>query len=173
MKRTAYLSIFILFILAGCGPKYTPDEYNKIIIDEQVKIARGMLDMANEFKAFDFDKAENVRSQLVRQCDSSIKIVSALPDYNGNTKLRDAAVALFTYYSDISQNEYKEMVDIFKNGKEQGIDNERLQEIQRNCIEREMPLDKAFQTAQKEFARENGMSLNENKIQDEINNLGK
>eukprot|EP01032_Pedospumella_encystans_P003319 gene3319-3920_t len=78
-----------MFVLAGCGPKMTPIEYNDAIIGEQTKISRVMIDMANSFST-DLNKSETFRQDLIKQCEASIKAVKDLPEYKGNTKFRDA-----------------------------------------------------------------------------------
>jgi len=168
------LSITVgMFVLAGCnsGPKMTPIEYNDAIIGEQTKISKVMIDMANHF-GDDLSKSETLRQDLVKQCEASIKAVKELPEYKGNTKFRDAGAALFTFYKEISEKEYKEMIDILKKTQIEVADIERLTVLEKDIASRETPLDDAFQSAQQEFAKEHDLSLRENEIQQEIDKLG-
>ena len=160
-----------LFVLTGCGPKMTPIEYNDAIINEQTKISKVMIEMANNFSN-DLDKSESLRQKLVTQCDSSINAVKALPDYKGNTSFRDAGAALFTFYKEISEKEYKEMIDILRKENIEMADVERLTTLEKEISSREEPLDAAFQSAQQAFAKEHNLELKENEIQQEINQLG-
>lgn len=174
--KNIFLSIgtVALFVLAGCntGPKMSPIEYNDAIIGEQTKISRVMIDMANSFYS-DLNKSETLRQDLVKQCDASIKAVAELPDYKGNKKFRDAGVALFTFYKQISDKEYKEMIDILKKESIEASDLERLTALEKDISAREEALDKDFQDAQQAFAQEHKLTLRENEIQGEIDNMSK
>lgn len=150
----------------------TPVEYNDAIIGEQTKISRVMLDMANNFSA-DLEKSEALRQDLVEQCKLSIEAVKKLPAYKGDTRFRDAGVALFTFYKEISEKEYKEMIDVLKKDKIEEADIKLLEALQIKIGEREEPLDAEFQAAQKAFARKHNLSLYENEIQKEIDRLGR
>lgn len=163
-----------MFVLAGCnsGPKMTPIEYNDTIIGEQTKISKVMIEMANNFSS-DLGKSEALRQDLVKQCEASIKVVKELPEYKGNVKFRDAGAALFGFYKEISDKEYKEMIDILKKEQIEVADIERLTTLEKEISARETPLDDTFQSAQQEFAKEHNLSLKENEIQGQINELGK
>lgn len=173
MKKIFYLSALSLFILSSCGPKMSPVEYNDVIIGEQTKMSQLMIEMTDEFQTFNFDKSDEVREKLVQQCEASVKAVKELPDYKGNTRFRDAGAALFGFYRDISDKEYKEMIDILKKGADITEDDiMRLTVIEQEIGAREEPLDNEFQAAQEEFATEHNISLIENKIQKDIDKLG-
>lgn len=173
--KNLFLSITTvgMLVLASCnmGPKMTPIEYNDAIIGEQTKISRVMIDMANSFST-DLNKSEALRLDLIKQCEASIKAVKELPDYKGNTKFRDAGANLFTFYKEISEKEYKEMIDILKKENIELADIERLTVLEKEISGREVPLDDAFQTAQQEFAKEHNLELRENDIQSEIDKMG-
>lgn len=173
MKKLILSLTVGMFVLAGCGskPKMTPVEYNDAIIGEQTKISKVMLDMANYFGS-DLTKSEALRGDLVKQCEASVKVLKDLPDYKGKTDFRDAGVALFTFYKEISEKEYKEMIEILAKPEIELADIERLTVLEKEIGAREQPLDAAFQTAQQAFAKEHNLSLYENEIQKDIDQLG-
>ncbi len=172
MKHTIYLLGFLLLTACGQKPSMTPVEYNDAIIGEQTKISRVMIDMANYF-SIDLDKSDQLRLDLVKQCEQSIEAVKKLPDYKGNTRFRDAGVALFTFYKEISEKEYKEMIDILRKEQIEDADIELLEALEIKIGSKEEPLDAEFQAAQQAFAKEHNLSLYENDIQKEIDDLGK
>ena len=102
--------MFLLLMVSvnGTAQTLTPIEYNDAIIDEQDKISKVMLEMANYFGT-DLDKAEMYRKDLVLQCEASTAALRKLPAYGGSSAFRDAGVALFSFYRDICDKEYKEM----------------------------------------------------------------
>jgi len=174
MKKIIWAGVLISFILTGCGnQKMTAVEYNNLIIDEHTKISKSILEMPAYFET-DIKKSEAIRADMVTQCDSSIKKLQALPDYQGNTEFRDAAISLFEFYAEISQNEYKEMLQIL--AKDKDIEMEdilRLTQIENDLAAKEEALDTKFKKAQESFAKEHNFSLIENEIQGEIDQLGR
>jgi hypothetical protein len=173
MKKTLYLMAFLA--LMACGqkkPAMTPIEYNDAIIGEQTNISRLMIEMANSFSS-DLSASETYRIKLANQCKESVDKIKKLPDYKGNTRFREAGVALFSFYKDISENEYKEMIAILRKEQIDQSDIDRLTQIEQQIGLREEPLDGEFQGAQQAFAKEHNLSLYENEIQKEIDDLGK
>ena len=173
MKNSLYL--IAILVLTACGqkkPSMTPIEYNDAIIAEQTDISRLMVDMANAFST-DLTESEKYRMQLVKQCEKAVDNVKKLPDYKGNTRFRDAGVALFSFYKDISEKEYKEMIAILQKEQIEDADIEKLTQIEQQIGAREEPLDAEFQGAQEAFVKEHNLSLYENEIQKEIDELGK
>ena len=174
MKKMMWAGVLITFILTGCNnPEMTAVEYNNLIIDEHTKISQSIIEMPAYFET-DIKKADSIRMEMVIQCDSSTKKLQALPDYKGNTEFRDAAIALFKFYAKISQNEYKEMLQIL--AKDKDIEMEdilRLRQIESDLATQEEALDTKFKKAQESFAETHNFSLTENEVQGEIDQLGK
>lgn len=171
MKKLIIPSFLILFLMSACGPKMTPVEYNDSIIKEQSKILELMMQMTAEFDN-SLDKADSVRVLVINQAKSSQDIVSKLPDYKGNTELRDAALALFKFYEEIHNKEFKELIDIQR--KDTAITMEdlvRVEEIQKVISEKESGLDERMEKAQNAFAKEHNIQIEENKLQKEIDNM--
>ncbi len=171
MKTFLFL-LSVLFVLFSCNmDKMGPVEYNDAIVGEQSKITEKFLSLMNTFET-DLAQCEPLRLDILKQCDESISIVSAMSDYNGSTRMRDAALALFNFYKEINSNEYKEMLDILQKGEEITKDDiARLTELEQLIASREIPLDAEFQNAQQEFATQNNIQIRENKLQKEIDSI--
>lgn len=172
MKKLFLPIVVLLFTAFSPANKLTPQEYNDVIIGEQNKISKIMLDMANHFGT-DINKSDLLREDLVKQCQKSVTVLRELPAYEGDTKFRDAGIALYTFYGQISAMEYKEMIDILKKTDIQASDIERLTTLEKQITQREIPLDDEFQKAQAAFAKKYGFKLIENEYQDDIDKLGK
>ena len=171
MKTFLFL-LSVLFVLFSCNmDKMGPVEYNDAIVGEQSKITEKFLSLMNTFGT-DLAQCEPLRLDILKQCDESISIVSAMSDYNGSTRMRDAALALFNFYKEINSNEYKEMLDILQKGEEITKDDiARLTELEQLIASREIPLDAEFQNAQQEFATQNNIQIRENELQKEIDSI--
>lgn len=172
MKKSIVGFAFLLFILSGCGPKMKPEEYNDVIISEQTKIMTIMLDMFDYIETGEYDKSEALRQQLVTQCEASVKAVKELPDYSGNTEMRDAAAELFTFYRDVTNEEYKEMIEILQKESIEVEDILKITALEADLSKREEAMDARFQAAQENFAKKHNLILTKNELQDDIDRLG-
>lgn len=149
----------------------SPVEYNNKIIDAQQNIVEKMLAFGNSFQNVG-EETDNIRKEIIVACDESIKKVSELKDYEGNTRVRNAALALFKFYKQITDKEYKELQDILS--KAENITEEdlvRIEEINASITEREISLDNELQSAQQEFASKHNFSIQRNSMQNEIDEM--
>jgi hypothetical protein len=163
------LPILSVLFLCSCGQ--TPLEYNDSIIEEQNKITGFMIESGNCLDS-DFSSCDALRLNTIEQCNKSIVLVESMPGYDGNTRLRDAAIALFKFYKTMNENEFKEMIDIFMKGDEiTEEDIAILTILEEEISQKEVVLDEELDQAQKEFARANGFEIGENEMQEEIDNL--
>lgn len=170
-KIFLFTSLFILLVACNSGNKMSAIEYNDTIVQEQTKITEKTLAMVESIET-DLEKCEDLRLETIIQCEQSIATVKAMTDYEGNTRLRDAALALFEFYKDINANEYKEMLNILNKGEEiDEADITQLQTLEQQVGNRETSLDAEFQTAQKEFASKYHLEIEENALQDKIDNM--
>jgi hypothetical protein len=61
-------------------------------------------------------KMDRYRKELDVICDDNLAFLSRLPDFNGDTEYRDAAVALMKFYKDLAYKGYKTMTDVVRKG---------------------------------------------------------
>ncbi|MCX6556078.1 MAG: hypothetical protein NTW95_01370 [Candidatus Aminicenantes bacterium] len=162
-----------LFFVVHCGSSNKAINYNDRIVGYQNKIIEKMLALADSFSQANPAAMQVKLLALNGQIDESLAVVSRMQDFKGNTRLRDAAVALFEFYRDIAAAEYAELVDILGKGTGNVTDGDRdrLQEIQSNITAREAEFDKELQEAQKEFALKYNIEVTENKYQKKIDGM--
>jgi hypothetical protein len=140
-------------------------EYNDKIINEQSKIGEKIL-------AFSGDPNETTLQGIREQAQSSISVVSKMKPYEGNIEFKAAAIALFTFYSDITQHEYKDLLKLVANKDkyDQNKLTEKMNQLINSITSKEKPLDARFNEAQVAFAKKYGFTLGKNELQDEIDN---
>ena len=163
------LPILTVLFLCSCGQ--TPLEYNDSIIDEQNKITEFMLESGNCLDS-DFSSCDALRMKTITQCNTSISIVEDMPGYEGNTRLRDAAMALFIFYKEMNESEFKDMIEIIMKG--DAITEEdiaMLTVLEEQVSLKEALLDEELDQAQQEFARDFGFDIGVNEMQEEIDNM--
>lgn len=164
----------VVLITVNCGSSAAIN-YNDQIVEYQGKIIEKMLDLSNTFQGSNQAAMEAKLKALQLQIDESLAGLNQMKDFKGNTRLRDAAIALFEFYQSIAGTEYPEIINILNLGIGNITENEqqRLLEIQNDITKREAEFDNELQAAQKEFAMVYGIDIKANKYQDQIDKLGK
>jgi hypothetical protein len=118
MKRlvTPLIAIFVVFSLVSCKPsKEEAVKYNDKIIDEQVAITQKIEALNKSFKTWNnADTMDLCWVNALDQTEKSLKKVSEMEKFHGNSQLRDGAIALFKVYRSVINVEFREMVGIYK-----------------------------------------------------------
>ena len=118
MKRLEITLILIALLLGmfSCKPsKEEAIKYNDLIINQQISINRKIETLNKSFKNWEkSDSMDICRLNALEQVEQSIKLVSEMKDFHGNSNLRDEAISLFKIYKNIIGNEFKEMIMIYK-----------------------------------------------------------
>jgi hypothetical protein len=78
---------------------------------------------------------------------------------------------LFRFYKDIASTDFKRILDILDMDEPTDADYEELDQIDAKIAERELPLDAAFQNAQKAFSDKHNLQLLKNEYQDAIDGM--
>ena len=144
--------------------------FNDFIVDEQNKIIKVMLAFSNHETAMS-DKAlgNEMIDDIVKTTEEAIEALDGVEPYEEGETLLKSAKALFQFYHDMADKDYREMVDIISKGEDMtDADLARIDEIALDVEKREVPLDNAFADAQAAFAKHYGMQIRKNEMQDEI-----
>lgn len=171
MKNTLFL--FLVLFLGACNmtPSMTALEYNNKIVDEQNKIITKILAFYDATAAGK-ETSEKLRKEASEQCKTSLKVIKALPDYEGDTRLRDAAVELLLFYQTMADKSFVEMMTIIEKG--ENITSEDLillEKIESDITKKEVILDDQLAAAQEAFSKKNNVTLVDNEIQQKIDDL--
>lgn len=166
MKTIYTFLALLLFLNVSCDstPKMTALEFNDAIINEQADIARVMMSFSSTIET-NIEEADNVRKQIISQCDSSLMKVSALQELKGGIEFKNAGIALFNFYKDMSKTEYRKILDILEKENINEDDLEELTRIQTTIESKETQVDTRFQAAQTKFAEMNNLKIGGNVFQ--------
>jgi hypothetical protein len=179
MKRFLLIA-FISSIIISCnepvkgrnGELYrSAAQYNDYIVSRQSKVMKNVMDFVSVSET-SLDSAEKLLDKYILQMDKIIEEISGMPAYKGDSALRDAAKATFVFYRKIFGKEYKEIIEIRREGgafTEQGV--AEMNGIVDRISREEEQYDKAFHNAQRDFAAKNNMKLTENELQKQIDKL--
>jgi hypothetical protein len=180
--RHLFFVVTIVACLAACnhpvkgrnGEVYkSAVQYNDYIIGRQTTLIKNVLELSTIAQT-DLDSANRMLDKYVMETDSMITDLNGMPTYKGDSSFRDAAIASFSFYKKVFVNEYKQLINIRKNGgdtTEDGIS--EMNRIVGDISREEEKYDKAFHNAQKNFADKNNMKLAENEMQKKIDKIKK
>lgn len=157
--------------MVSCN-KQSAVEYNNTITTEQSAIIKTILEFSQNAQNKNFDAAEKNRLTAVEQTKKSIAVIEKMGDFDGDSKLKTAALDLFKFYEQAFGKDYKELIELAKNGENTTMEQmTRMQEIVTGLTEKESSLDRNFQTVQKDFAAKHKIEIQKNKLQDDIDKL--
>lgn len=174
LMKTIYTFLVLLLLLnVSCDttPKMTALEFNDAIINEQTDIVKVMLEFSSTIET-NIEEADNVRKQIISQCDSSLMKISALQDIEGGIEFKNAGIALFNFYKDMSKSEYHKILEILEKENINDEDLDELTKIQTTIESKEKQVDTRFQAAQTNFAKLNNLKIGGNELQNQIDQLG-
>ncbi len=149
----------------------TAVEYNDYIVNRQSTIMKKILGLS-EIKDDQLDSANLMMDRYALEIEDLITDLKGMPPYKKDSALRDAAIDLFAFYKKTFGNDYKQLIRIRQEGgamTEEGV--AEMNKIVEDISLKESKLDEAFQTAQKNFAKDNNIRLMENKMQKEIDKM--
>lgn len=180
MKSVALALISLVLLVISPGQKTVSAQhpalesavlYNDFIVDEQNKIGVLLISFQEQLNQEVFDEAAlwAIHTSLLRQIDESTALVNALPAFEGNEELRDAAAGLLGFYKNTVGDNYKILLEIFIEGTFTDPEMETLNKILEATTAEEAIYDGRYQDAQAAFATAHGMQLMENELNEHFN----
>ena len=151
----------------------SPVQYNDYIVGRQTTLMKNIVAFS-EASQINLDSAEKMLDRYVIETSTMIKEIKGMPAYKGDSSLRDAAIQTFGFYKQVFEDDYKQIIQLNKDGEnitEDGV--AKLNNIVEDISRREEKLDKVFHNAQSAFAREHNMRLTENSMQKKLDELDK
>jgi hypothetical protein len=139
----------------------------------QVSIGEKMLafnDIVGEETAT-LEYAISELNAIVKFADEAIAKTAKITPFEKNVELKESALALFRFYRQILNEDYRKMVQIYFDPNLNEASLEEMQTILDSISQREAPLDERFQTAQQAFAEKYNLELLENELQEEIDEI--
>lgn len=146
-------------------------QYNNYIVERQNKIIQQIMQFVRVSDT-NLDSASALLDLVLNDVSLFREDISGMPAYKKDTAMRNSAVALFSFYADIFKNDYKQIIALRQRGElmtEEDL--QQINEIVHNISQREQQYDKQFQQAQKNFAKKNNMTLSENKMQKQLEEM--
>lgn len=139
------------------------EDFNNAIVGLQARVVHEMLKL-REVQNFTAQV-----QQVAKAADDALRDLNALGTYPGGAALKRATKAQFEFFRSIARNEYMTIAKIRDKGTFTIADKETIEGLVKQVGDKELIIDRHFETAQKAFARKNGVTLLENDLQEEIN----
>ena len=139
----------------------TAIEYNDYIVEKQDTVIK-LIDKfemvadtsTNELNAFLADATLSVEKMIID--------VEGMPEWKGNTEMRDKGVRMLEYYKSIFAVSYKRLIEITADGEISQAEEKDKEDVIKKMTDDGTLAEDAFFAAQKEFASKNNVRL-ENK----------
>ena len=140
-------------------------DYNNEIVTMQGDILEGLFHLTSTFSQGIPDSMWASHSRYLLEVDQIISRAEELPDFEGNTEMRDGALELFRFYRSTGDKEYRRMVELMCKEDLTEAEIVELGEMGQSMAAREGRLDSAFAVTQLNFAKQYGLELVENEMQ--------
>lgn len=170
MKHWLFICTFAfvsLLTISASNPK-DAISYNDFIVSEQNKIGKLTTEFSKACEKGQLNKMQEKHTNLSAQIAESIRLVSGLPAWRGNTAFRDASVKLFELYRSITANEYIQMMAIFNEGIDMPGNRSKLSVLFDSINRRSKEVTDRFLDEQKKFAETFKIKLTENSYEKEL-----
>lgn len=112
--------LFLVALMQSCSQESAVDYNNRIIMQQQeivykidsLKKAIDQYNILPQSEAIDLMNA--AYDSVIFQIDSSLSYMSTVEDFKGDLSLKDAAINLFTSYKEIMEEDYKQIIELYK-----------------------------------------------------------
>ena len=166
IKKISLLFFALLFttVFVQAQVKKGAAKYNNRIIKMQHKVTP---DIVEFFKDFEKGTAEDLKKQkakLIPEFNAAIKKIEAMPDFEGDAELKNAALDWFKLYKNSFETEYEHIIVLVANRDRSKEDHAKLDKMTDELVVREEAVDAQFEKAQIAFAKRHNLELIERPI---------
>lgn len=167
MKKNLFYSLLLLAVvfITSCGPTVDDAiEYNDYIIAEETAIIDKINTLDNEFRTYDPLLIEPALDSALIQVKHSIEVLEGVKDFDGTTEFRDQTLEFFKMFKSQLENEYTEMLKIYKLPEDQytTVEENRYNDLIKKIDDEYQAQFEKFSNTQKAFAEKYKFTLTEN-----------
>jgi hypothetical protein len=165
MKHSYIFFLFLLISISVFAQDNEAIAFNDKIVNEQIKIGEAIL-------AFSDNPNDFSLKQIKIQSDKSINELNSMKVFDGNKKFLSAAKSLFKFYGEITNNEYKKILDLIQNKNKYTSEEvtTKITKLTESITKKESILDAGFKEAQQNFAAKYNFSLTKNELEERFKN---
>lgn len=160
MKSLLLIMFLSGMVVAQAQTFSDPASYNNAIVEEQNRITARNLDyITTSVHSKNFQLIDQKRQEVIKQLQSALAKTKALPDYNGDTQMRDKAAGVLQTYLETFEIDFNDALAL-KMDSEASFEAMEAYFLAQEKAEKK--LDQANQTfmdAQMAFAKSNNMEI--------------
>ncbi|MEO7312187.1 MAG: hypothetical protein ABIX01_17420 [Chitinophagaceae bacterium] len=146
-------------------------EYNDYIVTKQTDLVKQIIRFSKEAQDGDLTAAGRTVDDAVSFSDKAITDIEGMPEWKGNTTMRDNAVNLFKFYKEIFARDYRRILEMKGDNQLTPEEESEYNKMMANITSKEGDLDKEFKASQQSFAKDNNMKVLENDMQKKIDEM--
>lgn len=163
MKLALTIPLLFFFSVNSAQTKFNnAAEYNDFIITEQRKTVKKNLEYISfSVHSEDYRQIEAKRKEVLRQINDSRNRINKMPDYDGNSKLKDEAVEVFTQYKSAFEEDFKDIIKLKQNRQSSFEAMEAYFKAQNQAEDRVNKATQKFSKVQEKFVRDNNLTFKE------------
>lgn len=165
IKKISLLLVgFLMVSIVSQAQTKNAAKYNNTIIKLQHKVTP---DIVTFFKDFETGSAEDLNKQkakLIPEFDAAIAKINAMPDFQGDADLKNAALDWFKLYKESFENDYEHIIALVANRDRSKEDHAKLDQMTDELVAKEEKVDAQFEKAQVAFAKKHNLELIERPI---------
>ena len=164
MNKRIYIpiSVFLIFFLSQCGPTQQDAMlHHKQIVKEQHLVVGYVNELISTFSTYEPSNIEPALDSAKMQVEKSIIILEGMEPFDDEYELLSACSDLFKVYKSQLNNEYAELLELFKLPIEEYKEKEedRLNELNKIIDEGYYPVYDKFSKTEEDFAKKWGFEL--------------
>ena len=147
-----YLSVIALFFGANAQNEKAA-KYNNKLMKYQLATSIDISSFFHHIKHSKYEQIEAAHTKVDKSLDVLRAKVDKMGGFEGDNSLHDALNEWIKGYEESFDNEYKQMLPLFKNEKRSAEENAKLNKMHDELIAEEKVMDEKLVAAQKEFAK--------------------
>jgi len=158
-----YPIIFIIIIFtASCTSSgKSAYEYNNAISNEEITATESVYKFKAAIENQNYKQLEQIKEEGISKLTKCIENIKNLENYKGSSKYKNAALHLFEIYTEIFENEFTEIINLYKQNNKL-ISNEINLKILKINKQTDKKIEDAINILKKcqiEFAEENNLLI--------------
>ena len=137
--------------------------YNNKIIDIQYKLVPDVVKFFRAMEGGSLTDLKTMKEVLSKDFEKALKKINQMKAFEGDIKLRDAALDWFNLYKSSLDSEYNHILELAAKPKDKRTSDEtaKLKKLAEDLISKETVVDEKFQAAQLEFSKKHNLELKE------------
>lgn len=168
--KFAFIILLATVTLSACNKAGDAKTYNDQIINYQAPVIEKMLALSKAIESTDSAAMYTKLGELDKQIDVSMKGLNDMKPFEGGEQLKTAMMDAFSFYKNITNNEYKRIIEILTQPADSMSveDYAELTKMGDDITKQEVAIDDKVAKAQSEFAKANHIELTDNELQKKI-----